>query len=81
MIVLVDSNVPMYLVGAAHPHKIDAQCMLERHIAAGDRLVTDADFGTRHAPVVAVMRAHAIESIMTFDRGFDRFPGVKRIGV
>ena len=41
--ILIDSNIPMYLVGAPHPHKIDAQRMLERHIAAGDRLVTDAE--------------------------------------
>jgi hypothetical protein len=27
--VFVDSNVPMYLVGAAHPHKADAQRLLE----------------------------------------------------
>ena len=41
--ILVDSNVPMYLVGAPHPHKIDAQRLLEAAIAAGDRLVTDAE--------------------------------------
>ncbi len=23
--ILIDSNVPMYLIGAAHAHKIDAQ--------------------------------------------------------
>jgi uncharacterized protein len=33
----------MYLVGAAHPHKADAQLLLERFIAAGERLVTDAE--------------------------------------
>lgn len=33
----------MYLVGAAHPHKTEAQLMLERLIAAGRRLVTDAE--------------------------------------
>lgn len=33
----------MYLVGAAHPHKIDAQRLLERSIASGARLVTDAE--------------------------------------
>jgi len=41
--ILVDSNVPMYLVGTAHPHKADAQRLLEAAIAAGDRLVTDAE--------------------------------------
>jgi hypothetical protein len=33
----------MYLVGAAHPHKIDAQRALERLVADGQRLVTDAE--------------------------------------
>lgn len=41
--IFVDSNIPMYLIGAAHPHKTDAQIILERLIAAGDRLVTDAE--------------------------------------
>lgn len=41
--ILVDSNVPMYLVGAAHPHKIDSQRALERCIADGERLVTNAE--------------------------------------
>jgi predicted nucleic acid-binding protein len=133
VIVLIDSNVPMYLVGTPHAHKIDAQRMIERHIAAGDRLVTDAEvfqeilhryssiqrvdaiqpaydallgvvddvlpitqaevllakdillgaaagISSRDALHVAVMRTHAIDSVMTFDRGFDRFPDVKRIG-
>jgi len=42
-VILVDSNVPMYLVGAPHPHKVDAQRLLEAAIAAGERLVTDAE--------------------------------------
>ncbi len=33
----------MYLVGAAHPHKADAQRLLEGAVASGDRLVTDAE--------------------------------------
>ena len=33
----------MYLIGAAHPHKTEAQLLLERLIAAGQRLVTDAE--------------------------------------
>lgn len=41
--IFVDSNVPMYLVGAAHPSKIAAQRMLERSIADGERLVTSAE--------------------------------------
>ncbi len=41
--ILVDSNVPMYLVGAAHPHKIDARRFLEQAVAGGRRLVTDTE--------------------------------------
>lgn len=33
----------MYLVGAPHPHKTDAQQLLERLIADRRRLVTDAE--------------------------------------
>jgi len=33
----------MYLIGAAHPHKTEAQVILERLIAGGQRLVTDAE--------------------------------------
>ncbi len=41
--VFIDSNIPMYLVGAAHPHKIDAQRSLEELIVRAERLVTDAE--------------------------------------
>ena len=33
----------MYLVGAAHPLNTDSQVLLERMIAAGERIVTDAE--------------------------------------
>jgi uncharacterized protein len=33
----------MYLIGGAHPHKAEAQVILERLIAGGQRLVTDAE--------------------------------------
>jgi hypothetical protein len=42
-VIFVDSNIPMYLVGAAHPHKADARRLLETAIAAGERLMTDAE--------------------------------------
>ena len=41
--ILVDSNIPMYLVGADHEHKEGARRLLERAIAQSDRLVTDAE--------------------------------------
>jgi predicted nucleic acid-binding protein len=42
-LIFVDSNIPMYLVGAAHPHKADARHLLETALSAGERLVTDAE--------------------------------------
>ena len=41
--IFVDSNIPMYLVGAPHPHKTDAKRWLEELVSAHERLVTDAE--------------------------------------
>ena len=41
--IFIDSNIPMYLIGAAHPRKNDAQVIVERLIAMRERLVTDAE--------------------------------------
>ena len=41
--VFIDSNVPMYLVGADHPHKVDARRLLEGLISNGERLLTSAE--------------------------------------
>ncbi|MHB8511807.1 MAG: type II toxin-antitoxin system VapC family toxin [Actinomycetota bacterium] len=41
--IFIDSNVPMYLVGAEHPHKSDAARILDGLVAKGERLVTDAE--------------------------------------
>ena len=129
--IFVDSNIPMYLIGAAHPHKTEAQVILERLIAGGERLVTDAEvlqeilhrytaierreaigpalqvtldvvdevfpiekaevlrageiaqnrvlLSARDALHIAVMERHRIRSILSFDRDFDRWPGLQRI--
>ncbi|MGB9223952.1 type II toxin-antitoxin system VapC family toxin [Mycobacterium sp.] len=129
--ILVDSNIPMYLVGAAHPHKLDAQRLLESALSAGERLVTDAEvlqeichryvainkreaiqpafdailgvvddvlaiervdvehtkdtvlryqsLSARDALHVAVMARHDITQLMSFDRGFDVYPGIERL--
>ena len=129
--IFIDSNIPMYLVGAPHPHKVDAQRLIERLLFDGEKLVTDAEvfqeilhryvaidrkdaiapaFGVMHdlmdavLPIdgetvirakdlvlrragvsardaihLAVMERESIERILTFDRGFDRSPGVKRV--
>ena len=129
--IFVDSNVPMYLVGAAHPHKADSQRLLERCVAEQERLVTDAEvlqeilhryaaiarrdaiapafeallsvvdevlpieltdverardvllavpqLSARDAIHAAVMERRGVSTILTFDRGFDAWPGVKRL--
>jgi predicted nucleic acid-binding protein len=41
--IFVDSNIPMYLVGEDHPHKIDAQRLIERFSSERRRLVTDSE--------------------------------------
>src|SRR5450631_1727854 len=41
--IFIDSNIPMYLVGAPHPHKVDAQRLLEKLVSDRQRLVTDAE--------------------------------------
>lgn len=130
--ILLDSNIPMYLVGADHPNKHAARRLLEQAVAGGHRLVTDVEvlqeilhryaalrrpdavqpafdvllglvdetfsvdledvqtakdilFGVpalsaRDALHVAVMRRNDVASIMSFDRGFDRCTGVRRLG-
>jgi predicted nucleic acid-binding protein len=130
-LIFIDSNIPMYLIGAAHPHKTEAQVILERLIAAGERFVTDAEvlqeilhrytaierreaigpalqitldlidevfpiekaevlrageiaqnralLSARDAVHIAVMERHSIRSILSFDRDFDRWPGLQRI--
>jgi uncharacterized protein len=130
-VILIDSNIPMYLVGAPHPHKSDAQRLLEKLVSERQRLVTDAEvlqeilhryvainrrdaiqpaydallgivdqvlpvdravaerakeivlghrqISARDAVHLAVMEQHSIEQILTFDSGFDGFPGVKRL--
>ena len=129
--ILVDSNIPMYLVGSPHPHKADAQRLLESFIARRERLVTDAEvlqeilhryvaidrrdaiqpaFDALHAVVdevlsidaqsverakeivlgyrklsardaihLAVMEQHGIHQLLSFDSGFDGFPGITRL--
>ncbi len=41
--IFVDSNIPMYLVGADLPNKGAARTLLERAITDGEMLVTDAE--------------------------------------
>jgi predicted nucleic acid-binding protein len=132
-VILVDSNIPMYLVGAPHAHKVDAQRLLERAVRDEARLVTDAEvlqeilhryaainrrdaiqpafdallgvvdavfdveledverakdilqggprLSARDALHVAIMRRFEIDEVMSFDRGFDDVPGIRRLTV
>jgi hypothetical protein len=127
----IDSNIPMYLLGSDHPHKADARILIERLIAAGQRLVTDAEVmqeiihryvairkreiiapafrlmldlvdevfpveqsnvirasqiavmpaqvSARDAVHIAVMEQRGVTSILTFDKDFDRWPGLRRV--
>jgi predicted nucleic acid-binding protein len=129
--IFVDSNVPMYLVGEAHPHKADALRLLERCLSERQRLVTDAEvlqeilhryaaidrrdaiqpafdallgvvdevlaierpiveraktivlsrrqLSARDAVHLAVMEGAGIETILSFDAGFDGLPGIRRL--
>jgi predicted nucleic acid-binding protein len=131
-VILIDSNVPMYLVGAEHRHKADAHRLLEAAVASGLRLATDAEvlqeilhryvaigrrdaiqpcfdailalvdevipidgndvehakaivlerhtLSARDALHVAVMQRRRIPEILSFDRGFDSVPGIRRLG-
>jgi uncharacterized protein len=42
-VILVDSNIPMYLVGQPHTRKTDAQRRLEVLLSERERLVTDTE--------------------------------------
>ena len=41
--IFIDSNIPMYLVGAEHPNKHAAASLVERAVARRERLITDAE--------------------------------------
>jgi uncharacterized protein len=42
-VILIDSNIPMYIMGGSHPNKIEAQRLLEKALLDRQRLVTDAE--------------------------------------
>ena len=42
-VILIDSNIPMYLVGAPPVHKSDAHRLLETLVSERKRLITDAE--------------------------------------
>jgi uncharacterized protein len=42
-VILIDSNIPIYLVGGPHPNKANAERLLEKLTLERQRLVTDAE--------------------------------------
>jgi uncharacterized protein len=42
-VIFIDSNIPMYLVGADHSNKGHARRLIERAVADGEALATDAE--------------------------------------
>ncbi len=61
--IFVDSNIPMYLVGAAHPNKTRARKVLAQLVSQEARLVTDAEvFQEILHRYTAIRRPDAIEA-------------------
>lgn len=69
--IFVDSNIPMYLVGAAHPNKDGARRLLEQCITRGERLVTDAEVLQE-----ILHRYHAVRRPDAIQPAFDAVLGV-----
>jgi hypothetical protein len=70
-VIFVDSNIPMYLVGAAHPNKAAARRLLEQCINRGERLVADAEVLQE-----ILHRYHAIRRPDAIQPAFDALLGV-----
>lgn len=63
--IFVDSNIPMYLVGAPHPLKDAARAAIERCVHRGERMVTSAEVMQEilHR-FVAIKRPEAIQAAL-----------------
>jgi uncharacterized protein len=69
-VIFIDANVPMYLVGRPHAHKLDAQLILERLAGERRRMVTSSDvFQELLYRYVASDRREKIESAFQTLRG------------
>jgi predicted nucleic acid-binding protein len=42
-LIFIDSNIPMYLIGQPHAHKVESRRLIEAALSAAERLVTDAE--------------------------------------
>ncbi len=63
--IFVDSNIPMYLIGAPHPLKDAARAAVERCVNRGERMVTSAEVMQEilHR-FVAIKRPDAIQAAL-----------------
>jgi uncharacterized protein len=59
--ILVDSNIPMYLIGSPSPQKTDTQRLLEKLVNERQRLVTDAEVFQDLHRYTLVNRRHDIQ--------------------
>jgi predicted nucleic acid-binding protein len=70
-VIFIDANVPMYLVGGEHPHKVDAGQILERLAAERRPLATSSEvFQEILRRCVSIDRRNLIE------RAFEALQGV-----
>ena len=69
--IFIDSNIPMYLIGASHPNKEAARTALERCIQRGERIVTSAEVLQE-----IIHRYHAVSRPDAIQPAFDALLGV-----
>jgi uncharacterized protein len=71
LVIFIDSNIPMYLVGAPHSNKDAARSALERVIRRGERMVTSAEVMQE-----ILHRYAAIQRLDAIQPAFDALLGV-----
>ena len=69
--IFIDSNIPMYLVGAEHPNKAATERKLDRLIRQHERLVTDVEVQQE-----ILHRYTAIERRDAIQPAFDALNGI-----
>lgn len=57
----------------------DELCVVDRSVLNRARQLVREGAGARDAVHAATMQANGIDRILSFDRGFDRLPGLQRI--
>ena len=73
--IFIDSNIPMYL-------DIVDDVIEQRDVLRADEIVRLPDaWSAREAIYLSIMERYSIRRIMSFDRDFDRWPGLTRIQI